>query len=207
MKICALISSPWIQVGRGVWALISILILLEVFKMIDVTTISTPEEYIPFMLASTLIMAILIGKLTNDTLYHKAVDNKIASGKIESAAELPQDNRYLFGTIVSMILAIGTGLFATAYLIEYIGIVGAGQWTYVCMSGLTSAVSVAVYILILHWGLREFLVRASDYVVSLADTVKESASKVTVAKETAEDINEIINDLKETVTTTDDQLP
>ncbi len=200
-RIGALLVSPWLQVGRGVAALVSCLLALEAFKMIDVTVISIPEAYLPFMLAAAIVMATFIGKLVNDTFYHAAVDNKIAEGKIASAAELPQDKRYLFGTVVSMVLAIGVGVYLTPYVIEYIGIIGAGQWTFIAFAGILSAVAVAVSILILHWGLREFLVRASDYAVDLAETVKESAGKVATVKATVEEA-------KEAVTGKDDeQLP
>ncbi|MFA6711092.1 MAG: hypothetical protein WCR83_07215 [Candidatus Methanomethylophilaceae archaeon] len=200
-RIGALLVSPWLQVGRGVAALVSCLLALEAFKMIDVTVISIPEAYLPFMLAAAIVMAIIIGKLVNDTFYHAAVDNKIAEGKIASAAELPQDKRYLFGTVVSMIIAIGVGVYLTPYVIGYIGIIGAGLWTFVAFAGILSAVAVAVFILILHWGLREFLVRASDYAVDLAETVKESAAKVATVKSTVEEVKEIVADKN------DEQLP
>lgn len=203
MRLTALLLSPWMQVGRGIWALVSILIILEATKMIDVNTIVTPEAYLPLMLAASVVMAILIGKLVNDTFYHQAVDNKIAEGKIVSAAELPQDRRYQLGTVVSMILAIGTGMFLTAYVIDYIGIVGAGQWTFVAFAGILSAISVAVYILILHWGLREFLVRASDYAVDLAQTVKDAATKMTEVKTVVEEAKEIVTPTR----SDDEQLP
>lgn len=203
MRLIALLLSPWMQVGRGVWALVSILIILEVTKMIDVNTIVTPEAYLPLMLAASIVMAILIGKLVSDTLYHQAVDNKISKGKIVSAAELPQDRRYQLGTVVSMILAIGTGLYLTAYVIDYIGIVGAGQWAFVAFAGILSAISVAVYILIFHWGLREFLVRASDYAVDLAQTVKDAATKMTEVKTVIEEAKEIVNPTR----SDDEQLP
>ena len=170
--------------------------------MIDLTVIAIPEAFIPFMLAAAIVMAVIIGKLVNDTFYHTAVDNKIAEGKIASAAELPQDKRYLFGTVVSMILAIGVGVYATPYVINYIGIVGAGQWTFVMFAGILSAIFVAVFILILHWGLREFLVRASDYAVDLAETVKESADKIATVKATVEEVKDIAVPKKD-----DEQLP
>lgn len=169
--------------------------------MIDLTVVAIPEAYVPFMLAAAIVMAIIVGKLVNDTFYHKAVDNKIAEGKIASAAELPQDKRYLFGTVVSMILAIGVGVYVTPYVIEYAGIVGAGQWTFMLFSGLISAIFVTVFILVLHWGLREFLVRASDYAVSLVGTVKESADKIATVKETVIEIKDTLSSEKE------EQLP
>jgi len=201
-RIGALLLSPWLQVGRGVVALISCLLALEVFRMIDLSIIAIPEAYIPFMLAAAIVMAVIIGKLVNDTFYHAAVDNKIAEGKIASAAELPQDKRYLFGTVVSMILAIGAGVYLTPYVIDYIGIVGAGQWTFVMFAGILSAIAVAVFILILHWGLREFLVRASDYAVDLAETVKESAGKVATVKATVEEAKDAVAPKQD-----DEQLP
>lgn len=204
MRIAALLLSPWIQVGRGVWALASIIFILEVTKMVDISTISTPEAFLPYMLIASVIMAVLIGKLTNDTLYHAAIDNKIAGGKIESAAELPPDKRYFVGTSVAIILAIGTGLYMTSYAIDFVGIVNAGQWTFVAFTGIISAVSVAAYILILHWGLREFIVRASDYAVTIAQTVKDSAAKVA-------EVKAAVSEARDTVAaedhTADDQLP
>jgi|GEM_PF-1742600 hypothetical protein len=188
-----LLLSPWLQLGRGVWALASILMILEVYRMIDVNAIATPEAYLPFMLAASAIMAVIFGKLVNDTFYHKAIDTKMAAGKIESAAELPPDKRYLYGTIVSMIMGMGAGMYLTAYVIDYLGIVGAGQWTFVIFAGVISAVAATVFILILHWGLREFLVRASDYAVSVADTAKESVSKVAGAVATANEIKDIVD--------------
>ncbi|MDY0237186.1 MAG: hypothetical protein RBR71_14270 [Gudongella sp.] len=161
--------------------------------MIDVNAIATPEAYLPFMLAASAIMAVIFGKLVNDTFYHKAIDTKMAAGKIESAAELPPDKRYLYGTIVSMIMGMGAGMYLTAYVIDYLGIVGAGQWTFVIFAGVISAVAATVFILILHWGLREFLVRASDYAVSVADTAKESVSKVAGAVATANEIKDIVD--------------
>jgi len=202
-RIGALLLSPWLQFGRGIVALISCLLALEVFRMIDLSVIAIPEAYIPFMLAAAIVMAVIIGKLVNDTFYHAAVDNKIAEGKIESAAELPQDKRYLFGTVVSMILAIGVGAYFTPYVINYIGIVGAGQWTFVAFAGVLSAIAVAVFILILHWGLREFLVRASDYAVDLAQTVKDTATKVTEVKTVVEEAKEIVTPTR----SDDEQLP
>lgn len=169
--------SPWTQVGRGVLALVSCLIILKVIDMdkIDALTYAVPEEYIPGMLLAVIIMGGLLMVATRKWLHEKAADNKVAKGEIENTNSLPFDKRYDAATAAAYIVGAALALYCTPAAIDQI-FINAGWGLYVGMSAVLAMVFVPVLTMILHWGIRQFLVNATKYAVDLNQTIKESVA-------------------------------
>lgn len=170
----SLVFSPWTQVGRGVLALVSCLIILRVIDMdkIDALTYAVPQEYLPVMLIAVIIMGGLVMLATRKWLHERAADNKVAKGEIPDTNSLPFDKRYDAGTAVAFILGAGLGLFLAPAALDQV-VINAGMWLHMAAAAVLTAVFVPMFILILHWGIRQFLVNVSKYAVDLSKTVTD----------------------------------
>lgn len=175
-----LILSPWLQAGRGVGVIVSCLIILGVINMaeIDISVIQTPEAFLPFMLAAAVIMAFLGAFIYQERAFQNAGENKLKNGKIESLAKFKKDNRYVIGTVIAIIFGAGAGMYLTAYVIDYAGIIGAGQWTFVVIAGLIACGVSVILTGVNHLGVRLFLVKAKNWVSDCVGAVTECVPEI-----------------------------
>ncbi len=173
----SVLLSPWFQVGRGVATLVSCLIILKVIEMdkIDALTYAVPQEYLPAMLLAVIVMGVLMMVATRNWLHERAADNKVAKGEIADTNSLPFDRRYDAGTAVAFILGAGLGLYLAPAALDQI-VINAGMWLYVAMAAALTMVFVPVLTMILHWGVRQFIVNVTKYAVDLAKVAQDAAS-------------------------------
>lgn len=130
--------------------------------MIDVTNIQIPSEYLVGIAITALFLGVVFGVMTTLWTHEKAVDRKMAKGKIQSANDLAYDNRYIIasilGAFVGMILAVG----ATPIIVQNY-VIGGGMWTYITVVALLTPIMTVGYVSLFQWITRVSIVRYGDY--------------------------------------------
>lgn len=168
-----ILLSGWLQLGRGVLALASVIYILGGVRMIDASQYAIPTEFIPFMLVGVVIAALLFGTLTERWLKEKAADNKVAEGKIADTSELQTDIRYKGGTVAAMIVAMGLGVGLAPVVIDMY-VLNAGWFIHAVVSFVIASVAVAALTILFHCGLRLSLVRWREYISTIVPEIKDT---------------------------------
>lgn len=174
-----ILASPWMQVGRGVVAVISCLAILGVINMtkIDALTYGIPEDYIAYMLVGALVLGLISTILFRMKRHDDAADSKVASGKIDSTNALPYDKRYDIMTACSLILAMAVGMYLTPAVVDEI-FINAGVFIHAGVAAILSGVFVWIFGYILHFGVQKFIVDAGKYAVEVIQTAKDTKEEV-----------------------------
>lgn len=136
--------------------------------MIDISAIVIPSEYLVALVITGLIMGVLFGYWISVWLHEKAADKKVAEGKIASTSDLPYNKYYITASVVGTVVGGLIGVFATPVIIQNF-IIGGGIWTYVGVCALFVPIFVTIFVLLFHWGIRLFIVRAKDYAYILKE--------------------------------------
>lgn len=172
----AILASPWMQVGRGIAAVISCLFILGVINMtkIDALTYGIPQEYLPFMLIGALVVGIISAYFFRRKKHDTAADNKTASGKIPSTNALPYDQRYDAMTLCALILGIAIGMYAAPFAVDQV-FINAGMFIYAGMAAILAGVFVWVLGYIFHFGIQKAVIDAAKYAVDTTQVIKDSA--------------------------------
>ena len=175
----AILASPWMQVGRGVAAVVSCLFILGVINMtkVDALTYGIPDEYLPYMLVGALLVGILSAVLFRIKKHDDAADNKAAAGKIASTNALPYDKRYDAMTLCALILGIAGGMYAAPFIVDQF-VVNAGMFTYAGVSAVAAGVLVWVLGYIFHFGVQKFIIDTAKYAVDVTQTAKDAAGDI-----------------------------
>lgn len=168
-----ILLSGWLQLGRGILALASVIYILGGMRMIDAAQYAIPTEYIPFMLVGVVIAALVFGTLTERWLKERAADNKVAEGKIADTSELKTDIRYRGGTVAAMIVAMGLGMGLAPVAIDMY-VLNAGWFIHAVTAFVIASVAVAVLTIGFHWGLRLTLVRWREYISTIVPEIKDT---------------------------------
>lgn len=180
-----LAMSPYTQAIRGVAAGISCLAVLGVIKMneVDMATYGIDSAFVPVMLVAALVVGVIVALILTMLYHERAVDNKIAEGKIKNASELPYDTRYQLMSVLALIFGVATGMGLAPFAVDYLT-VNAGLWTYTISAGVVTAVAVWFWTSVLHTGIRVTVIKAAEFakdaIASLGDAkriVDESIEK------------------------------
>lgn len=196
----------WARMGLGVLTLLLITGVINMEK-IDVTNYAVPDEYLVVMLISAIICAFITCVALRRYLHDEAANDLIADGKIEFTYQLDYDWRYDLGTVCGFIFGIAGGLYATPALVDWL-FIGAGIKTYILVAGIATFICAAIVILVLHYGIRKFWVKAQEWIAwgkAQKDALTQAATDVA---ETADAVKDAAATVKTaTKTTNKQQLP
>lgn len=184
-----ILASPWMQVGRGVVAVISCLIILGVINMtkIDALNYGIPDEYIPYMLVGALVVGVISTILFRRKRHDDAADNKVAAGKIASTNALPYDKRYDITTACALILAVATGMYLAPAVVDEI-FINAGIYIHAGIAAILSGIFAWIYGYIFHFGVQKFIIDAAKYAVDVTQTMKDAKGDLQQAAQNIDDI-------------------
>lgn len=190
-----ILASPWMQVGRGIVAVISCLFILGVMNMtqIDALTYGIPQEYLPMMLAGALVTGIISAYYFRRKKHDTAADNKAASGKIASTNDLPYDKRYDAMTFCALILAVAAGMYAAPFIVDQF-VINAGMFSYVGAAAIASGVLTWAFGYMAHFGIQKALIDAARYAVTTSEVVKDVAGDF---QQAADNVAQVIPDLNQ----------
>lgn len=169
--------SPYMQAVRGIVAGISCLTVLGVIRMnqVDMATYGIDAEFIPVMLVAALVVGVIVALILTMLYHERAVDNKVAEGKIRNASELPYDTRYQLMSVLALIFGVATGMGLAPFAVDYLT-VNAGMWTHTIAAGVVTAVAVWFWTSVLHTGIRVTVIKAAEFakeaIGSLGDAKK-----------------------------------
>lgn len=182
--------SPWLLITRaGAGTLLCLVLFrLKANTMIDVTKFGVNEEYMVYMLLASIIVGFMAAVALRAYDHNKAADHKAAKGEIPNTNSLPYDKRYDLCTAISFICGTAVGMYFAPVIIDAF-IVGAGQWTFVAVSALASALAVVILMRLLHLGMREFIIQAGKYAVDTSEAVKNAKSDIDAAVGNLNELN------------------
>lgn len=152
----------------GAITLIMLGVETDMFDRIDISTMNIPDDYLPFMLVSAIVMGAIFGRAYSLKQYRKGAD--IEHGEKE-------DKRYLFCTVVSMILGVAVGMYGAIPVTDAI-FIGAGQWAYTAVAGILSAISGIMINYAFQYGVREMIIKTAETAKKLQAAVKEASDKL-----------------------------
>ena len=152
----------------GAITLIMLGVELDMFEKVDISTMNIPDEYLPYMLVSAIVLGAIFGRAYSLKQYRKGAD--IENGEKE-------DKRYLFCTIVSMVLGVAVGMYGAIPVTDAI-FIGAGLWAYTAVAGILSAISGIMLNYSFQYGVREMIIKTAETAKKLQDAVKEASEKL-----------------------------
>lgn len=184
-----ILASPWMQVGRGIAAVISCLTILGVIRMtkIDALTYGIPDEYLPYMLVGALVVGVISTILFRMKKHDDAADNKAAAGKIASTNALPYDKRYDIMTACALILAVATGMYLAPAVVDEI-FINAGMFIHAGIAAILAGAFAWIYGYIFHFGVQKFIIDAAKYAVDVTQTMKDAKGDLQQAAQNIDDI-------------------
>jgi len=168
-----ILSSDWFPLANlakmvvGI-ALIMLGLEIKMFDKIDISSLTIPEEYLPFLLIASIVMGILFTRAASLKWYRQGAD--IENGEKE-------DKKYLFCTIFSIILGVAVGMYGAIPLANAI-FDGAGVWTYTAVAGILAAVAGIMVNYAFQYGVREMIIKTAETAKKLNDAVIEGKEKL-----------------------------
>lgn len=168
------LKSKWFPItgfARTVVAVTAIYLGVEfsMFEKIDISNLAVPDEYLPFMLIASMV----------GTLAVVGISRKLA--RKNAHAEENANKVYLTGTVFAILFGIAVGMYGAIPVTNAI-FIGAGQWAYTGMAAVVSGVAGTILLLIIHFGLREFIIKSAWYARNIADAVDEASADIEAIK-------------------------
>lgn len=159
---------PLVALARMILAVGIVMLGVDaMFEKIDISSLTIPDEYLPYMLVASIVMGLLFTRAASLKWYRKGAD--IANGEKE-------DKKYLFCTVFSIILGIAGGMYGAIPVADAI-FIGAGLWTYTGVAGILSALIGILLNYAFQFGVREMIIKTAETAKKLKDAVKEAQDK------------------------------
>ena len=173
MRISRILSSPFYPLfGATKMAVAVILVMigvdLDMFEQINVSDLSIPDDYLPFMLVSSIVMGCLFIRAASLKWYRQGAD--IDNGEKE-------DKKYKFCTFLSIVLGIAIGMYGAVPVTDSI-FIGAGLWTYTAVAGILSALAGIMVNYAFQYGVREMIIKSAETAKRLQNALKEAEDKL-----------------------------
>ena len=140
----------------------------SMFEQIDITSLSIPDNYLPAMLVASIVMGVLFTRAASLKWYRKGAD--IENGEKE-------DKKYLFCTILSIILGVAVGMYGAIPVADAI-FIGAGMWTYTAVAGILAAIAGIMVNYAFQYGVREMIIKTVEVAKMLKETGTEAAEEL-----------------------------
>lgn len=174
MVLMLLFSKPSLA-GRGVLCIVAVLLITGVIHMpvIDAEFFGIQDAYLIPMMVFAIVAGALAAIFVRRYTHDKAADN----AGIENPYDLEYDKRYDVTTLIVYIFAAALAVVCSPAVTAAL-VANAEMLSHALIAAGLAIVFTVVGTLMLHFGVRKFIIKTKDYFLGLVDDVTSAADEI-----------------------------